>query len=170
MYDHGQSVDRIAVDKNIEADEVGFFVFARMVVHGSVAARHGFQPVKEIVDDFRERQLVGDDDTVGSRILKILLRATFFLAELHDVAHVFIGNVDVHVHVGLVERGYHAAIGQVRGVMDLDGFACGRFALVDDGRSRGDEITVEFALEAFLDDLHMQESEEAAAEAESQGR
>ena len=41
--------------------------------------------------------------------------------------------------------------------------------LVLDRRRRGDELEVELALQALLDDLHVEQAEEAAAEAEAQG-
>ena len=39
-----------------------------------------------------------------------------------------------------------------------------------DGRRRGDEVQVELALQALLDDLHVEEAQEAAAEAEARAR
>ena len=38
-----------------------------------------------------------------------------------------------------------------------------------DARRRGDEVEVELALEALLDDLHVEEAEEATAEPEAEG-
>ncbi len=40
--------------------------------------------------------------------------------------------------------------------------------LVDDGRRGGDQVDAELPLQALLDDLHMQQAEKAAAEAETQ--
>ena len=42
--------------------------------------------------------------------------------------------------------------------------------VIDDRGRGGDEVEVEFALEPLLDDLEMQQPEEAAAEAEAQRR
>ena len=41
--------------------------------------------------------------------------------------------------------------------------------VVLDRRRRGDEVEVELALEALLDDLHVEQAQEAAAEPEAQG-
>ena len=41
--------------------------------------------------------------------------------------------------------------------------------LVDDGRVGGEDVEVVLAAQALLDDLHVQQAEEAAAEAEAQG-
>ncbi len=62
-----------------------------------------------------------------------------------------------------------AGIGQVGRIVDLHHLAVGPQNLVDDRRRGGDQVQVVLALEALLDDLHVQHPEEAAAEAEAQG-
>ena len=54
--------------------------------------------------------------------------------------------------------------------MELDLRLVGERDLVDDRRGGGDEIEIELALEALLDDLEMQEPEETTAKAEAQRR
>ena len=57
--------------------------------------------------------------------------------------------------------------GQQRRVVDDDlAAAVGQLDVVFDRRRRGDEVEVELALEALLDDLHVEQAEEAAAEPE----
>ena len=46
--------------------------------------------------------------------------------------------------------------------------AVGQVELVDDARRGGDEVEVELALQPLLDDLEVQQAEEAAAEAEAE--
>ena len=53
-------------------------------------------------------------------------------------------------------------------VVHLDEFAAGRLDAVRDGRRRDEQVEVELALEPLPDDLHVQEPEEAAAEAEAE--
>ena len=43
------------------------------------------------------------DHAVGGQVVQVLLGAALVLAELHDVAHIFVGHMDVHAHIGLVE-------------------------------------------------------------------
>ena len=58
---------------------------------------------------------------------------------------------------------------QPRRVVDGDvAAAVGQRDLVLDGRCRGDEVQLELALEALLDDLHVEQAKEAAAEPEAQ--
>ena len=59
--------------------------------------------------------------------------------------------------------------GQERRVVDDDlAAAVGQHDVVLDRRRRGDEVEVELALEALLDDLHVEQAEEAAAEPEAE--
>jgi hypothetical protein len=59
------------------------------------------------------------------------------------------------------------AFGHLRGVVDADRPAVvDQHDLVFDRRRRRDQLLAELALEALLDDLHVEQAEEAAAEAE----
>ncbi len=58
---------------------------------------------------------------------------------------------------------------QLRGIVERDDSAVGLQHFVDDGRRAADELQLVFALEALLDDVHVQQAEEAAAEAEAEG-
>src|SRR5690606_23172628 len=51
---------------------------------------------------------------------------------------------------------------------DVDELAIGALDLVNDGRRARDEVEVVLALESLLHDVHVQEPEKAAAEAETQ--
>ena len=77
--------------------------------------------------------------------------------------HEDIGRDDRLAHLGdLIERW------QLRRVIDVQQFAVGLQHLVDHGRRAGDEVEPVLALEAFLHDLHVQETEEADAKAEAE--
>ena len=53
-------------------------------------------------------------------------------------------------------------------VVDLDHLAVGQGDAVAHGRRGRDEVEVVLALEPLLDDLHVEQAEEAAAEAEAE--
>src|SRR5690606_10614520 len=55
---------------------------------------------------------------------------------------------------------------QLRRILDLEDLAVVRLDLVDDGRCGRDQREPVLALETLLHDLHMQETQEAAAESE----
>src|SRR5262249_36510011 len=54
-------------------------------------------------------------------------------------------------------------------VVDVDLFAVAQVDLVLDGRRRRDQIQAKLTLEPLLDDLHVQQAEEAAPKAEAEG-
>ena len=58
--------------------------------------------------------------------------------------------------------------GMSAGLCSISGLAVGERDLVDDRGRGGDEIEVELAGQPLLDDLEVQEPEEAAAEAEAE--
>ena len=89
--------------------------------------------------------------------------------QLHDGAHELGWNDDLGLEVGLLDALDARDVGQVLGTGDAHHLAIGpEHVVVDRGRG-GDEVQAELALEALLDDLHVQEAEEAHAEAEAQG-
>ena len=53
-------------------------------------------------------------------------------------------------------------------IVDLDLAAVAQLDLVDDRRRGRDQVEIELALQPLLDDLEMQQPEEAAAEAEAE--
>ena len=63
-----------------------------------------------------------------------------------------------------------AGIRQLRRAVDLVHLAVGRRHAVQDARRRRDQVHVELAFETLLDDLHVQQAEEPAAEPEPERR
>ena len=59
-------------------------------------------------------------------------------------------------------------IGHLGRILDLDERAVAQQDLVDDRRRGGDQVHVVFALEPLLHDVHVQQAQEAAAEAEAE--
>ncbi len=70
---------------------------------------------------------------------------------------------------GLANGGDRLRLGPARGVVDLNLFSIGHRDLIADAGCGGDQVQLVLALKTFLNDLHMEEAEEAAAEAEAEG-
>ena len=62
-----------------------------------------------------------------------------------------------------------AGIEPARRIVDFDHRAVGFVDLVADAGGGGDEVEIEFALQTLLNDFHVEQAEEAAAEAEAEG-
>ena len=105
----------------------------------------------------------------GIQIHHVLELAPAILAQLHDVAHVFLGGDQADLGIRLLGQLDVRRVGVVQGGVDVHGFAVGFRHPVDDVGGGGDEVEVVFPFQTLLNDLHVQQTEEAAAEAEAQG-
>ncbi|MNT46194.1 hypothetical protein D3C72_1828230 [compost metagenome] len=74
----------------------------------------------------------------------------------------------MHRHDGFAHLFDAAGLGHLRWVFHIDDLAIALDHLVDHTWRGGDQVLVELALQALLHDLHVQQAEEAAAEAEAQ--
>ena len=99
----------------------------------------------------------------------ILVFAPALLAEVHDVAHIFRRGDDAGLDKGLLGVLDLSGVRVVQGCIDLHHGAVGLVDVVDDVGCRGDEIEVVLPFETLHDDLHVEQAQEAAAEAEAQG-
>ena len=90
------------------------------------------------------------------------------LAQLHDAADVLGRGHDAGLHVGLVDPGDVGWIGQVARVLQQQLLAVGLVHVVLHRRHRGDQVEVELALQPLLHDLHVQQSQKAAAKAKAE--
>ena len=141
---------------------------ARCVVERGVAARDGLQAVVEVEDDLVQRQLVGEHDAGLGDVLEVLLAAALVFDELEDAADVLFVGEDLGDDDGLFDLLDLGGVGPARGIVDLDDAAVGQGDLVAHAGSGGDEVEVVLALEPLLNDLEMEQAEEAAAEAEAE--
>ena len=77
---------------------------------------------------------------------------------------------DAELHPGLPDLLDLAGVGHLRRVVDGDlALVVDQDDLVLDRRRRGDQLLAELALQPLLDDLHVEQAQEAAAEAEAEG-
>ena len=147
-----------------------FTVAGDVIVERGVAARHRLQPVVEIEHDLVERQLVGDEHAIRRQVLEPLLHAALVLAQLQDPADVLRRRQDHRGDHRLFDRLDARRIRHLRRAVDLVHLAVGGRHPVQHARRRRHQVHVELALEPLLDDLHVEQAEEAAAEPEPERR
>ena len=149
-------------------------VAGELVVERGVAARARLQLVVEVEDDLGERQPVVEHRR-GRRREVLHARRTrrggpvsssMIAADVPRRARRCVASTNGS-SIALDRR----AVGQLRRVATI----CDRrrravLTLVRHAGRRGDELEVVLALEALLDDLHVEEAQEAAAEAEAERR
>ena len=170
MDDAGKRVDRLSVDHDVHFYEVAGLILTQFVVHGAVAPGDAFQPVVEIDQDFVERQYTGQHDPGSIQGIRVLDRAPFFHDQGHDVAHRGIGNVDRRFDGRLVDFDNRSGFRQVHGIVDFNHRVTVLVDVVDHARIGGNDLDVVFATDAFLDDLHVEQPQEAAAKTKTEGQ
>ena len=114
------------------------------------------------------RNARGEQDVASVDAFRVCADAAFLHDEVHDVAH-----VDGRRHdAGVDERLFNAVdlrgIRQMHGIVHVYHGAVVEINVVDHARIGGDDVHVVFASEPLLDDFHVQEAEESAAEAEAE--
>ena len=105
---------------------------------------------------------------MGVQILHVLEDAAAVLAHRHNVADELLRGNDRRLDKRLTRLGDDSRVGIIVRIVDIDGRAVGLDDLVDDRGQRRDQIQVKLALQAFLDDLHVQHAQKAAAKAKAQ--
>ena len=147
----------------------GLAVPGRLVVEAGVALAAALQLVEEVDDHLGERHQVVQLDPLRRQVLELVELAAALLAQLHQRPRVVGRRDDRHLEERLLDEVDALRVGQLGRVVDLDDLAVGAVHAVLDARRGGDQGEPELALEALLDDLHVQQPEEAAAESEPEG-
>ena len=91
------------------------------------------------------------------------------LAQLHNAAHVVHRGEDVRFYKGFPGLGNGAGIRVVSGVIHLQCLPCRGDNFIHHAGSRDDQIQIKLPFQPLLDDLHVEQAQKAAAEAEAQG-
>ena len=169
MDDHRQRVHRLAGQQDVELDHVRRPQAQEVVVQRGVAAGARLQLVEEVEHDLGQRQVVGDLDALGRQPVHAVVHAPALLAELHDRPHELLGREDRRPDVGLAHLLHGGGVGEVRGVVDGDGLPVAEQDLELHAGHRRQQLQVVLALQALAHDVHVQQAQEAAAEAEAQG-
>src|SRR5271165_1379953 len=167
MDDDRERIDRLARDQDVQLHHRRLPRPRQVVIERSIAARHRLEPVVEVQHDLVQRQLVGEHHPGGCDVLEVLLPPAFFLDQLEDSADILLIGQDHRRDDRLFHRVDLTGIGPARRVLYLDNGTIGQRDLVAHAGRGGDEVKLVLPLQPLLDDLHVQQPEEAAAKAEA---
>ncbi len=170
MHDAGERVDRLAVDQDIEPDQVALAVFEMFIVHRSVPAGHAFDLVMKIHHDLVERDLGGQHHPPPVERVGFSDQTAFFHDELHHVTDIFVRTDNKRPHVRFRDVIDLGRIREENRVVHLEDFAVGFQHPVNHARIRRDDVHVELAPQPFLDNLHVEQAEKPAAKPEPERR
>src|SRR4026207_248836 len=100
--------------------------------------------------------------------LSALHLAAFFQNQLQDVADILVRAEHICLYDRLTNFLDHTWVRQVSGVIDRQFFSARGDHLINDARTRGDDVHVVLATEPFLNDLHVKQPEKATAKSKSE--
>src|SRR4051812_36695416 len=101
-------------------------------------------------------------------ILEGFLLSAFFFYQREDSAHVLFIGKNGGQDDGLLDFLDLAGIEPARGIIYFDHGAVSLRDFIAHAGSGGDEVKIELALQALLDDFHVEQAEKAATEAETE--
>ena len=169
MHEHRERIHRLGIDEDRHLHEIAGAIIGERIVEARIALRDRLQAIVEIEHDFVEWQVIDRHGALAD-IGQIDLQPAPFLAEFQHGTQIIIRRQDRGANPRLLDLLDLHNVGHVGRVVQLDRVAVGHLDVIDDRGCRRDEIEIEFAMQALLDDLQMQQAEEAAAEAEAQRR
>ena len=169
MGDEAQRIHLIAVEQQVHLHQIAGTVAGKLIVQRGVALGVGLQGIEKVINDLVQGHLVMQLHQMGVQILHILELAPAVLTHGHDVAHILVGGDDVHLDVRLLRPLDEGGVRVVVGIVHRHQFAVGLINVVDNGGEGGHQIQVKFPFQTLLNDLHVEHSQEAAAETEAQG-
>jgi len=176
VEEDAEGVDGDGVDEDVDLYEGFGGVVGEGVVHAGVALGAGFELVVEVDEHFGEGELVLEEDAALAgfdvavfEVVHLVEGAAAAGDEVHDGADEAVGGDDGDVHPGLADLGDAAGVGELGRGVDGEFRAVGEADAVLDGGGGGEELDVVLAFEALLDDVHVEEAEEAGAEAGAEG-
>ena len=168
MNNHGEGIHRFPGDEHVHFNELGGLVAGVFIIHGAVAARHGFELVVEIHQNFRQRDGAGEHYAHVVNGLRIVHAAAFFQDKLHDIPDVFPRKHNEHLDDRFPDFLNFLRFREQAGIVHIDFLSIGLGDLINHGGVGGDDIHVEFPAQTLLDDFHMEQAKEAATEPEAQ--
>src|SRR3990172_11469391 len=119
VHDQRQRIDAIAVDQDVEPDQIVGAVFLELIVERGIAAAYRFELVEEIHYHFVERQLVGQHH-LAPHVQQVLLRAALLVAQRDHRADVVLRHQDGGRDDRLADLFDFRRVGQPGRIFDLD--------------------------------------------------
>ena len=168
MDNKRKSINNIAVENNINLNEVALSVIFHLIIERSIASCARFKSVKEIINNLVKRKFIMNIHSVGSDIIHILKYASFVLAHIHNRSDKFTRNIDMSVGKGLFAIIYICGVGIIGRVINLDHSAVGKINLINNGRNGCDKVKIIFPVESLLNNLKVEQTEKSASESKSE--
>ena len=168
MYDSRQSIHRITVQQNIYFHQVRSAITCQLVVQRSIATGNRLQSVKVIINNLTQRQCIVNHNPGFIQISHVLIFTAFFLAQLHNRTNIIFRYNNGSIYIRLFYMVDNRRVWEIRRIIYHFHVTVSTEYFVNNVRRRSNQAQIIFALQSFLNNVHMQQSQEAAAEAKAQ--
>ena len=166
--DQREGVDRLSVYQDVELDQVSSTVTLELVIERSVTLRPRLELVVEVDDQLGQRHVEHQAHAILVQVVHLDQLAAALSCQLHDRADEAGGGQDRDARPGLADLLDLAGRGHLRWLVDRHGGAVALDDLVLHAGRRRQQVELILPLQPLLDDLHVQQAEEATAEAEAE--
>ena len=167
--DQRQRIHTLTVDQHVHTNHVRGLEAFEVVVQRRIATGGRLQTVEEVEHHFCHRNFIGQRHLV-TVVNHVGLHATLLNTQGDHVTEELLRQQHVTLCDWLAQFLNIIQRRELGRAVDVDHlFRCG-FYFVDNRRGGGDQIQIVFTLQTFLNDLHVQQTEEATAEAKAQRR
>ena len=168
MGQRGEGIDRFTVQQNVEFHEFALAEARRMVVERGIAARHTLQFVIEVYHNLAQWHEELYLHTVAGNEVLLHQFGTFAQTERHDGANVGGCGDDRGTDVRLLHMVDERGVGHAAGVVHLLRLAMFVIDHVTYVRHGCDDVHIKLAVESFLHNLHVEQTQETASETETE--
>ena len=165
-----QSVHGLAVEQDVQLDQVGPLIADDMVVEGGVAAGYGLELVVEVKYYLGQRHVVGQFHTVCCKEMLPFEHTSLVQAELHDLAEILALGYDLGPDIRFLDIVYESRGRKPGRIVHIHHLALRGVYLIRYVGYGGYHVHVELAVQPLLHDLQMKQAEETAAETETQSQ
>ena len=162
-----QGIHRLTVEQNVELHQVGRTEAVYVIIEGSISLGDALQLIIEVDNDFAKRQHEVQLHTVATHILLLNELASLVETKFHDRTNIVARCDDGGADIGFLDMVDHRWVRQSRRIVHL--FLAALLVVYHIGYvgHGGDDVHVELAVESFLYDLHVEQTQEATTETEA---
>ena len=170
MCQRGQGIHRLAVEQDVQLHQLGRTEAVGMIVERGISLGDALQLVVEVDDDFTQRHVVIDFHAIAGDVFLLHQLAALAKAKSHDRADIIGSRNDRGTDVRFLDVVYQRNVGHTAGVVYLHDMSLLVIYIIGNVGHGGDDVHIELAVQTLLHNLHVEQAEEAATEAEAQGQ
>ncbi len=170
MRQCGKRIHALAVKENVKLHKLGLPVIVDMIIERSITFGYRFQLIIEIYHDLAQRHVKRKLHPVTGYIFLFHQLTAFAKAKRHDRADEIRLRYDCGAYIRLLDMVDECCLRQAGRIMHLGLVALLVIYKIGNVRDSGYDIHVKLSSETFLNNLHMQESQETATETETESR